>query len=238
MNLLKFSNLFLKLAMPLSAFLKKENVDYKGCDFKFFKTKLGDFSIFTDGKIVIQYDFNKDCLSLFKNLNAIPSIYFDFPIINDLDLIIKKYKNLKPKEEPLNLKSFSLLKILKDNNINLKVGKLLGKGLKEEVYDFEDNKVLKLFLWPKDKLNLISNLKLPSKGFPKIYKLGVLIPINDSIHICFYIAEKMIPIEGELDPDKIKELSKNLNCSFDADDIMQNKNEDYVFINIEKTIVG
>jgi len=228
-----------------------------------------------DGIVIIQYDMIKKILILMQGVKGVVN-KVDNASISDLNNLITHINELsdldeistsydRPEDE---LRLDELTRAFRSSDTNLldfvekslgiKVphGKLLGVGAEGEVYDYGNDKIIKLFLLPdKKKDAVLSFLKkletIKSKHVSKIYHSGIAVRVGrnlmvgdnatfeNPIWIAYYIADKVFPIKGEKDQEKVNTLKKALinevgldpwDYEDNPDNIMQDVDGNYIYV--------
>lgn len=228
-----------------------------------------------DGIVIIQYDLIKKTLVLMQGVKGVVNKVDNASIsdlnnfinhineLSDLDEISTSYD--RPEDE---LRLDELTRAFRSSDTNLldfverslgiKIphGELLGVGAEGEVYDYGNDKIIKLFLLPdKKKDAVLSFLKkletIKSKHVSKIYHSGIAVRVGrnlmiadsatfeNPIWIAYYIADKVFPIKGEKDQEKVNALRKSLidevgldpwDFEDNPDNIMQDVDGNYVYV--------
>lgn len=228
-----------------------------------------------DGSIIIQYNLSNEQLILIEGIKGITK-KINNASLSDLNQIIDYVDKLLYMDEisvsytnPVrDLKLDTITNRFRSNDtdlldvvektlgIEIPHGELLGAGAEGEVYDYRNNKIIKLFLIPDDKkdsvLSFLKKLEgIRSKHIANIYNSGIATRIGQKllvgdissfdkpIWIGYYIADKVFKIKGKKDPIKVSKLRSALTdeiglnpWDFDAnpDNIMQDTDGNYVYV--------
>lgn len=257
--------------------LNYNNYNFSFADESLINDKRGEY-IYTyirlkDGSVIIEYDIQKKQLLLYQAYKGVVNTVHNAKL-SDLDYMISKVNEMVELDEisvsysdPISeltldkdfgfrTQSTNLLDIVeKSLGIKIPVGNMLGSGAEGEVYDYGNNKVIKLFVLPDNKksavLSFLKRLEsIKSPYLANVHNSGIVARVgrkllvgdsssfNDSIWIAYYIADKVYPIRGERDSAKVNVLKEELlkigidpwDFEENPDNIMQDAYGNYLYV--------